>query len=72
MVDAPWRAPPVTSAMNARAMPLMSTPGSVQKRLSSTETTASGTIGPSCGEVSMTSLLGGAKMPILRQWSSYR
>ena len=41
IVEAPWVAPPVMSATNARAMPRMSTPGSVQNRLSSTLTMAS-------------------------------
>ncbi len=76
IVDAPWREPPPTSATNARAIPRMSTPGSVQKRLSSTDTIAS----CMAGEISfrppviesMTTLFGGAKIPIGRQWSSYR
>ncbi len=64
IVEAPSRGPPVTSETSARAMPLMSTPGSVQNRLSSTATIARRIHGPSCLKVSMMSRLGGAKIPI--------
>ena len=67
IVDAPWVAPPVTSAMNARAIPRMSTPGLVQKRLSSIETIASCIAGEMSLYWSITTLFGGAKIPIGRQ-----
>ena len=49
--------------MNARAIPRMSTPGSVQKRWSSTATIARRIHGEICWKPSMTSWFGGANMP---------
>ena len=50
----------------------MSTPGLVQKRLSSIDTIASCIDGEMSLKSSITTLLGGASNPIGRQWSSYR
>jgi len=66
IVEAPCRSLPATSASTARRMPLRSTPGSCQKRLSSTATIAFSIVLPISAEVSITTLLGGAKMPIGR------
>ena len=72
IVEAPWRERPVTSAMNARAMPRMSTPGLVQNRLSSIDTIASCIVGEISPIELITTLFGGANSPIGRPWSSYR
>ena len=53
-------------------MPRRSTPGSLQKRLSSTATIARRIAQRDLVELSITSWLGGANIPIGRQWSSYR
>ena len=72
IVEAPWVAPPVTSATSARASERMSIPGSDQKRLSSTATIAC-CIGLEIWlKVSITSGSGAAKIPIGRPRSSYR
>ena len=55
IVDAPSREPPVTSAKTARAIPRRSTPGSVQKRRSSTDTIARRIQGEICWNLSITS-----------------
>ena len=65
-------APPVTSAENARAIPRRSTPGSLQKRLSSIATIASRIAGRDLLLVVDDDVLGGANSPMGRPWSSYR
>ena len=55
IVEAPWTVPLCSmSSRKARAMPRMSTPPLVSKRLSSIEITASFTIGGICAGVTMT------------------